>query len=359
MRRAIWKVGYILNVLVAIPLLLAYLSVHISPATLWPLAFFGLAYPIFLGLNLLFVIAWLVVGKRYFLLSLIVIALGWNHLRDFWGFHLGSDKEEGIALMTYNVRNFDLYNWSNNVATRSNMVRMLTAQQPDILCLQEFYSEKEGAFENVESLKQQLDLPHAFVHNQVQLRHGAEFGQATFSRFPIVKEGYINFDGTNNLCIYTDLVIEEDTIRVFNVHLQSTYLGSEGETYVQRLLQEQDADVATSRRVFSKLKKGYINRAPQAKIIATAIRESPHPVIVCGDFNDTPVSYTYHQLSSDLQDAFRAKGWGIGATFAGQIPWLRIDHVLVDNTIDVVDYTRISASGSDHYPVMVHWKKAN
>lgn len=356
MRRALIKVGYVVNVLLAIPLLLSYLSVHISPATVWPLAFFGLAYPAFLAINLLFLLVWAILAKRYILISLVAIVLGWNHLLDFWGFNpAAKTPDSGIKLMTYNVKNFDLYNWSQNRESREVMYSTMEAEAPDILCVQEFYSDKAGRFENIESLKRRLGLPHAHVHNRVTLPNGADFGQATFTRYPIVKEGYIDFEGTNNLCIYSDLLIDGDTIRVYNVHLQSIYLGNEGETYVQRLLREQDTDVESSKRILLKLKRGYINRAPQANIIAAAIRESPHPVVVCGDFNDTPVSYTYHTLSSGLQDAFREKGWGIGATFAGKIPWLRIDHVLLSEELTVLGYDRIESAGSDHYPVVTWW----
>lgn len=359
MRRAMIKVGYVVNVVLAIPLLLSYLSVHISPAIFWPLAFFGLAFPIFLAIHLLFLLGWVILAKRYAFISLLTILIGWNHVLDFWGFHPGNNRsEDGIKLMTYNVKNFDLYNWSKNRESREVMYTVMEAEAPDILCVQEFYSDKAGRFENIDGLKKRLHLENVHVHNRVKLRNGADFGQATFTRFPILHEGYIDFEGTNNLCIFSDLLIKGDTIRVYNVHLQSIYLGNEGETYIQRLLREQDTDVESSKRILQKLKTGYINRAPQANIIAAAIRESPHPVIVCGDFNDTPVSYTYHTVSNGLQDAFQAQGWGIGATFAGKIPWLRIDHVLLDKGMTVLGYDRIESAGSDHYPVVTWWQVA-
>lgn len=356
MRRAITKVGYWLNGVVVIPLLLAYLAVHISPELFWPLAFFGLTYPIWLALNLLFILLWGILRKRYILLSLVAILIGWNHLTDFWGFHPGGGAaDNGVKIMTYNVKNFDLYNWQNSNESRAQMMNTMQTAAPDILCVQEFYTKKTGTTDNLRALQQQLQLPYTHHYSLVTLPTGASFGLVTFSRYPIVGKGHIDFAATKNACLYTDVLIEQDTIRIYNLHLQSIYLGNEGEDYVQRLLREQDTDVASSRRILHKLKRGYINRAPQASAVAAAIRECPHPVILCGDFNDTPVSYTYHTLSAGLHDAFRKGGWGIGATFAGRIPGLRIDHLLIDPTLTINGYERLTKVGSDHYPVVAWW----
>lgn len=350
LKRLLW----LLTILAIIPLLLAYLATRVSPAVWWPLAYFGLLYPVWLLINAVIFILWLFVKPRIALVQVIMVLLGWGHLRHVIGFHIWSQPEttEGIRLITYNVHNFDFYNWKDNQTVRHQIFDFLDDRQPDILCLQEYFTMPGDEHDNQGVLQQQLGLKYHHFYRTTQVKT-QEYGQAMFSRYPMVRKGVISFPHSRNGCIWADLVIKGDTIRVFNVHLQSIFLQEDEKEAVGRAIREQEADPEESRRVLGKLKQGFIKRAGQADTVGRAIRTSPYPVIVCGDFNDTPVSYAYHQLQKGLQDAFTKKGSIIGSTFAGSIPWLRIDYVLVDKSMEVEAYRRHQVHYSDHFPVEV------
>lgn len=339
----------------AVLLLLSYLSVYISPQVNWQLAFFGLAFPFFLLANLACVLIWIIWRKWYLILSLAIILIGWNYTGSYFSFNFnqGGLKKPGLKVLTYNVRNFDLYNWEHNEKSRQDIHNYLKEISPHILCLQEFYTQDGSDFENVESLKKSLNLPYQFSHYTLIHKGGNKFGQIIFSSYPIISEGVVKFPKrSNNTCTYVDIQVQSDTIRVFNVHLQSIHLGNDGENVVEKILNEQEADIKSSRQVIGKLKRGYIKRAPQADAVAKAIQKSPYKVIICGDFNDTPVSYTYYQISKGLKDVFTNKGLGVGATFAGKIPWLRIDYILSDPSFRVKSYHLSKVYMSDHFPIV-------
>lgn len=354
MRKLIIRIFRVVTGLAIIPLLLAYLATHVSPDKVWWLAYFGLFYPVWLVLNGIIALVWLFLKPRYVLLPVIVILIGWGHLWHVLSLKLGSQPEstEGIRLITYNVKNFDFYNWEDNQTVRQQIFGFLEDRQPDVLCLQEYFTQPGSEHDNQLALQERLGLPYVHVHRSTRVKN-QEYGQALFSRYPMINKGTITFANSRNGCIWADLDTGDDTIRVFNVHLQSIFLGKEGEEVVGRAIREQEADPESSRRVLGKLKRGFIARAGQADTVRSIIEQSPHPVIVSGDFNDTPVSYAYKRLQRGLQDAFSKKGSIIGSTFAGSIPWLRIDYVLVDQSLKLESYVRHQVHYSDHFPVEV------
>ena len=139
------KIMVVVNFFFIVLLLLSYLSLYVSPEKFWLLAFAGLAYPVFVVLNMFFVLFWLVFLKKYFVLSLFAILLGYNQLKtliNFSGPESKLDFGNSFSVMTYNVRLFDLYNWRNpsGKATRAAIFDLIDTESADILCLQEYYS---------------------------------------------------------------------------------------------------------------------------------------------------------------------------------------------------------------------------
>ena len=349
------RIIFLLNALVFLSLVLAAMAGYISPERWWLPGFFGLTYPVWLIANMVFILFWFLVHKRQIWLSILSLIVAWPAMVHSFAFHPfeKQDLENGIKIMTYNVRNFDLYNWQSNLENREKILQMLEGEMPDILCLQEYYTELSGKFENLQTLKKRLELPYHAMHHTFSISAEKHFGQVIFSRYPILSRGIIEFpESPNNACIFADLLIPGDTIRVFNVHLQSIQLGTEGETAVEEMIYKQRTDWQRSKYVFSKLRRGFVQRAGQARILRAAILSSPYKVLLCGDFNDTPASYTYAQLSGELQDAFLKKSFGIGSTFAGNIPALRIDYIFTDPDFHIAGFKRIRHAVSDHYPLL-------
>jgi endonuclease/exonuclease/phosphatase family metal-dependent hydrolase len=260
-----------------------------------------------------------------------------------------------FTVMSYNVKLFDLYNWTGNKETRARIFSMLKSQSPDILSVQEFFNQDSGAFRNLDSLKKLLNLPYAHVEYTITLRKDDHWGVVTFSKFPIVNSGKIVFNNrNNNICIYTDMIINSDTVRVYNMHLQSVSFGYADYKFLDQVANGEDADseVESSKNILRRMKRASVKRARQSESIREHIAACPYPVIVCGDFNDTPVSYTYEEISSELEDAFLEKGKGFGKTFVNPFPLPRIDYILHSPKFHVWEFETIQEKNlSDHYPV--------
>jgi endonuclease/exonuclease/phosphatase family metal-dependent hydrolase len=190
------------------------------------------------------------------------------------------------------------------------------------------------------------------------LKPNSNFGIATFSKYPIVGGGDILFEKTYNLCIYTDIYINKDTVRVYNNHLQSVRFLKQHYELVDSLKfpyhQKQFHGIWD---ITTRLKLAFKLRAMQAETIAVHIKRSPYPVMVCGDFNDTPVSYTYQTIRNNLNDAFEEAGSGFGHTYLGRFPSYRIDYILFDNNFGATNYRSPKLELSEHYPVLCRMYK--
>jgi endonuclease/exonuclease/phosphatase family metal-dependent hydrolase len=356
-----------INAGVALLLLLSYLAAYISPAQFWPMAFLGLAYPLLLFANLFFIVFWLIFRKKYLLLSLVVVLLGLGHIRNYfqWNEIHKSLPEEGVNLkvLSYNVRNFDLYNygpgWTLNFTNRNNIYHYLEQEDFDIICFQEFVHDRKGQFKTLDTLSTFLRARYSHFEYTRSSKDVNFFGLATFSAYPIVHKGKIIFrTGAGNLCIYTDLLIGTDTVRVYNLHFESIGLSEEDHMFVENMIniaqgsKEEQTFKEQGRRIIGRLKRAFISRVPQAEVVAAHISECPYPVILAGDFNDTPASYVYRLLSRNLHDAFRSgRGWG--STYTRSIPGFRIDYILYSSHFKPYNYLRGDSKFSDHFPLSV------
>ena len=347
----------ILNAVFIFLLLFSYAASKVSPDTFGPIMFAGLAYPVLLAANVFFVVWWLIFRKRYFLLSLVAIAAGYNQLTSTFAFHFSdpdhSDSTRSVKLMTYNVRLFDLYNWTHNLETRENIFRMLKKESPDILCMQEFYQSDGTEFDNVAKLKKEMRAKNIHVAYSHTERIRDHWGIATCSIYPIVNRKTIRIGNRGgNLCLATDIVKGSDTIRIFNVHLESIRFMPEDYKFVENFgSDEESQELEKSKRILRKFRIAAQRRARQAESLKKEIESSPYKVIVCGDFNDTPVSYTYNVVREGLEDAFMVSGMGMSGTYAGKLPSFRIDYILYDGNFSSSGYEVIDEDYSDHYPV--------
>jgi len=357
------KLMVVVNLCFICLLLLSYLSLYISPAKFWPIAFAGFAYPVFLLFNLFFVLFWLVFLKKYFLLSLIVILLGYNQITTYVKFS-GLDRklsfENSLKVMTYNVRLFDLYNWrsESSKTTRSAIFELFKSESPDILCLQEYYSGAGKRANFADSICQKVGYKYRAIELIHKENRGLPYGMAIFSKYPIVKTHKLEFPNSKvNFCQSCDISIGKDTIRVLNLHLESVKFGKEDYNFVSEIANTPAANDQLkkgSRSILNKMKSAYIKRAVQIEAVVEFIRSSPYPVLFCGDFNDTPVSYSYRQISNELDDAFVNAGKGLGQTHTN-LPLLRIDYIFHSKALQAVEQKTIEKDYSDHFPVVARF----
>lgn len=345
------------SMVIALALLLAYLSVYVNPKVFWLTGVVGLAYPVLLLFNLASLVYWILRWRWDFLIPLLAILLGLSQFSSFFQFPFGKkdlSSQSDIKVLTYNVNLFKLYSWSKEEPTHTKIFKFINEQNPDIVCLQEFYVLNSKLTEK--QARSQLNY-NAHIGYIVK-RKDSGYGLATFSRYPIVGSGEIKFENSANACIYTDLLIGVDTIRVYNNHLQSIRLKERNINFLldqnfRKDSQRMDEIKDISFRYRDALKK----RAQQVELVTKHILNSPYPVIVCGDFNDSPISYNYRQMRKNLEDSFIDAGAGVSQTYRGFIPTFRIDFVLYNPVFKATSHRTPQVEYSDHYPVVATLKK--
>ncbi len=356
MKKVLYKILLGVNVLFAFALLLSYLAVHVSPEKVAFPALFGLAYPYLLLVNILLVIAWAMLLKYEALISVIVIAVGYTHLSNYFRLTNPEGTMEGtFQVLSYNLRLFNILEKGNKGSER-NVMEFLKKQQPDIICLQEFYG-TGNPDRKVNEIRNFVGYNYNSHIKVIGSGRNRYYGIVTFSRFPVIGRGEIIHPQSPSLSIYTDILIQKDTFRVFNNHLQSFRLKSMERSFIEEItLQDDGKTLGEMKNISLSLRNGFKRRARQADLVKAHINLSEYPVIVTGDFNDTPVSYTYNRIRKGLNDAFVSSGYGAGFTYRGNYPANRIDYVLYDKALECKYFEIIKVRYSDHYPVTGYFK---
>lgn len=364
MKRALYITLVIINLAVAFLLALSYLSTIISPAKIWILAFFGLLYPYLLITNICFIFLWVIKFRKAAFISIIAIVIGWNHFTNYIPLkrflsvkhpEMPASGSVNLRVLTYNVKAFNVYDWIDYTKVKENIINLIRSENPDIICLQEFYSEnsKNYSFDNFSRIFSETPFHHIQYRSTTGNKSG--FGMATFSRFPIAGKGFITFPNSSNMAIYTDIVVYSDTFRIYNNHLQSVNFRKRNYDFIDRLkLRYDEQQIDEIRDITRLLKQAFIKRSAQVDTLSSHIKSTSFPVIVCGDFNDTPVSYTYRKMRSGLKDSFVNSGEGTGNTYLGVFPSYRIDYIFHSSNFKTIDFERVKAEFSDHYPIICH-----
>lgn len=352
-----------MNIVVVLFFFLACLVPFISPVRFWPISFITLGFPFLLGALLLFMIFWLIFQPKYALIPLIALLVGWKSVSAFISLRWPSKwetthKPEGtFNVMSYNVALFGLYARKDSKPIREGIFDLIQQHKPDVLCLQDFYtSEKSGDFNNREDISSLLDMPHRFFSSDFNRNGSQHWGSIIFSRYPILQSDKVKLSPgpLGESLIFADVLREKDTIRIVNMHLESYRFNAQDYRSIEKVRNREDTGLVAAKGIINKMRDAYIRRSRQANIVADFIKTSPHPVIVCGDFNDTPASYTYFTVKGNLQDAFLKKGSGIGRTFSGISPTLRIDYIFAAKTFKINGFRTIHSGLSDHYPVIAN-----
>jgi len=338
------NVTQLVSMVVIMATMLAYICPYVNPAVFSWLTFFGTAFPWLLLLNLILCVLWAIHKKRFALYHVLILAFGWQHISGFIGFDFEKDHvpEKSMVIATHNLGAiFRGKKVTDEIRekTISDYARFLQANgDPDILCTQE----TGGKF--YRALAAKMGYSHSF---------NLQKGTVILSRYPIKGGGEIPFGQTANSSLWVEINVEGKTIRVYNVHMQSNKVTKDTE----KVLEDGEFDDARTwseiGRVLGRVGASTSVRAEQAQRLREHINACKHPVIVCGDFNDTPNSYVYSLLSTGFNDPFRQKSLGIGTTFAGVLPMLRIDYILTEKIFHTYSYRTVHSEFSDHYPVVL------
>ena len=348
----------ILNIAAAIILFLAFAASYVPPINSDFIPILGLVFPYIVIFNALFILLWIFIKPIYCIFPIICIAITFNTSFIFYASNK-IKKIDGseIKIMSYNVKNFDVYNytvnWDYKFDTRNKIFSLFREENPDILCIQEYYYEKTKRFKTNDTLSIFLKAQNMHTEFFESNRNSDYFGMATYTKYPIINKGRIEFEtrGSNG-CIFTDVLIKKDTVRIYNVHFESIHLADDEFNFADSLSNESNSKIKKeTQSLIYKLNKAFKIRAKQVKLVKNHIDSCKYPIILCGDFNDTPASFTYGRISSILVDAFINSGNGIGSTYAGKIPAHRIDYIFTSDRFKAKNFEVIHKKYSDHYPI--------
>lgn len=346
------KKRFIINIICAILTLTAYHSCYLSPLDYFWAGFWALSVPGWLVANLFFVLHWFLQKSWKGIVSTLVLALGYSFIVSTIRFQLGGEKKKNhhtFSVLSYNVKVFNVYNHlqGKDSINAKKLIQQVAEDSSDIKCLQEFFCEDSSkVFNTIAKIKEKGKYQYV-ISPQKSERHNY-FGIAIFSKYPIVRSGEIKFAKSLNRGQFADIVVKKDTIRIYNIHLQSISLDEEkmfdSESYEQLK--------KNYNNIFLQILRGFRLRAKQTALVLAHIEKSPYPVIVCGDFNDTPYSYTYKRFREKLLNAFEEKGSGLDFSYNGKIFFLRIDNQFFSSKLNIHFFeTDRSFNYSDHFPL--------
>ncbi|MEM0993270.1 MAG: endonuclease/exonuclease/phosphatase family protein, partial [Bacteroidota bacterium] len=307
--------------------LLSYLSPFLHPEQFSWISALGLIYPFLLLLNLLFLLYWGIRRKRYFLFSLVCVLLGWTFLSRNFGLSGTNEREvASLKIMTFNASSGHYFPLPNAVGRDEKAFRTyVAAQDAEIICLQEFFYAPN--FQKITTSEQQK---YHFAYSDSRRLVIA-------SIYPIKHYESLEFVNSSNGTLFADVEVDGKMVRIYNTHLKSNQITDIVDEVAEEKKFREKETWQKIKRIFEGYRKMAKVRATQAENLAAHMAQSPYPVILCGDFNDVPQSYAYETLTKDLVDHFQVKGKGIGSTFAGNLPFLRIDYIMSSPSLKVVD----------------------
>jgi len=320
------------NSLVAFFLLLSFVLPYLPPSKFPTLSLLSLLVSPLIALNIFFAIYWLIRMKRKFLVSTVILVIAYFYFNPFFEISTEKDASEynkTIRILSYNVRLFNAY--EDNPASEEvskTFLEIIEEEKPDVISIQEYYLQNKIDFS---------EYPYQFIN----FKKENKLGHAIFSKYPIVNKGAFDFSDTSNNTIFADIVKNEDTLRVYNLHLQS--MGIKPRV---SYLQENDKT-----RLRKRIADAFVKQEGQVAMIKEHKEKSPYKTLVMGDFNNTSFSYVYKSLTVDMQDAFLKRGNGIGTTFKFDFYPMRIDFIMNSNDFEVLKFNTMEKSFSDHFPV--------
>jgi len=343
------KAIIILNVLVSVFLLypIFFAPIHF----IWVNGFLGLMVPYLLVIEILFLFFWLIAKPFIATISLLSLIVSWKFIYVFFAWHPGilfpkNKKENNLRIISWNVRGFNGLQTSTTLKLRTQEIAYsIQKWNPDIICMQEYNTnDRPGDIAN-HAQYFLVDYPYSYFSKDYQTQQLAYYsGCIIYSKYKIINVQRFGYTNKESLIAAT-ILKGDDTIKVFTTHLASY-------KFKQKDFDAIDDAGKNKWGVIRKMKQAFEQRADQAAIVEKEINKSPYPTIITGDFNDVPNSYTYQKIAKGWQDAFLAKGFGVGATFLGISPILRIDYIFANQKWDIKSWEQTDENLSDHHMIM-------
>ncbi len=326
------KIIFVLNVIGAILLLLSYILPYLKPKAFFALSVLSLGVSVLILVNVVFFMYWLFRLKKQLILSLSVLLIGYVTYGSLYKFSSSKNIEHAnnIKVMNYNVRLFNLYEWIPEKDIEIKIAEFIKKEAPDILNIQDYHPNPHMDF--------------SFFKYKYEKLSGKKLksGQVIFSQYPIINSGSLDFPNTANNAIFADVVKGNDTIRIYNIHLQSLKI----DPNVEKLKQENTS------HLFNRVGSTFKMQESQTELFLEHKQKCRYKMIVSGDLNNTAYSYVYRKIKGDLDDTFIEAGNGFGRTYDFRFFPVRIDFLFADEAFSVNGFKTYNEHYSDHYPIM-------
>ena len=338
------------NIVVALLLIFSCFGSIVAPIGRWPFASLsGLAFPFLYILNFMFLVLWLLTWKKGALVPIVTIIICIIPALKYFPLHFSKEKkvqQPYLTVVTYNTEGFgidDNKNWKAN----NPVLKYIVGLDADIIFLQEATRHVLNLGSREKSITD--------IYPYIGLPKDKN-GEACLSKYPILLNESINFKKSNNGFQYLRILVGSDTLAVYNIHLQSNHLGAEEISEYQKFIinPTDSTHYKASKKVLKNLLQSTSKRADQARnIVELARNETAKYTIVCGDFNDTPLSFSYRVFDRFMHNTYAKSGAGMGITYHEHKLYYRIDHIFCSKNITPL-HTWIDRGqkDSDHYPVI-------
>ena len=333
------KLLYLSNIIFTILWFCAFLCPYINPKTFSLSPILAIGYPLLLFIHLFFLLYWLLQLKKASYISLIVLLASYFFCIPVYktkGKFKALAKDNSFSIMSFNTQlSYYSGGQKNQVQeNQTNIIHFLNQENPDVLCLQEA---RKGISDHLN-----YQYKSVFRYNQI------------YSKYEIISSKEIEFDEpSSNNSSYADLVVHKDTIRIYNLHLESMHIANEEyqlfKEWNDELLDEQLQD--KTQKLSNKINRATSIRIDQVRNIIESIENNPYPAVICGDFNDVPQSYVYRILNKGHKDAFLDAGKGFGTTFRQFFFPFRIDYILIDKLLSAYNFNVLNKNLSDHQAI--------
>ena len=328
-------------------LCLSYVAMFFNPARAWFMTVFSLSFVPFVLLNF-FLLLWALLRRSR---SVIIPFLALLPCLFLAGRYIQGEKKDlpspegSIKIISYNVGQFmsceDSPGFASVPSCSAAIYKYLQSRNADIICLQEFYAR------STDEIKDTLSkyFPGYIVKYYVNVLKRGVYGNVTLSRHPILDKGKLSFEKSANMALYTDVEAQGQIFRVYNCHFESYNIS------IPRLLDKIGSEDGIILRTEEKVRSSIRRRPRQVDAVVKDINSSETLSVIAGDFNDTPLSYTYNALMKGHKDTFIEAGEGILGTFSAVSPFLRIDYILFPEEWLAASHYVAKIGYSDHYPV--------
>ncbi|PID70126.1 MAG: endonuclease [Flavobacteriales bacterium] len=330
------RILFLINSLLAFALIFALFLPRLAPEDFGEITVLSLLTPILILLNIIFLIYWILAGfKKQLLQPFLVLVLTYFLLPYFYIFDQNDAvtlSKNNLSVLTYNVRKFNQYKWLATENVPEKIKKLITVEAPDVVLLQEYTKTEQF----------RLNYPYSYNHYNKIGKNKVQTGLAIFSKYPIANKASLKVVKYNSSIIYADIVKSNDTIRVYNFHLESLGIDPKKNYY----------GYTKSKNIIKRLGNSFKTQQKEVISLKESIKNCPYKIVLGGDMNNNAFSWTYKNLQTDFTDSFSVMGNGFGTTYSFNGFPLRIDYIFADKSMKVVSHKNYDLGLSDHNPIM-------